>query len=312
MKKHKYIYSRANNERMDIYLESILNISRSQIKKRNNDDMIYVNGKKVKAGYLLSEGDSIEVFEEDPYHIHPIDLNLKILYEDDQFAVIEKSAGLVVHPGAGKEEITLVHGLLHAFECLSEGSGPERPGIVHRLDKDTSGLMIITKTNQSYDAFVKMFKERRIKKNYYCIVSGNIPNKGSIARPIGRNHVNRMKMAIDVTPSKEAYTEYRPLYNFSHYTLLDVNILTGRTHQIRVHMSSIGHPVIGDGVYGANKERLSRHLLHSYKLSFIHPWKDEKVEFESRLPKDFLDFITNKGGKDALNFRRNIYKKNDF
>lgn len=204
-----------------------------------------------------------------------------------------------MHPGAGHEDLTLVHGLLYRFNKLAEGSSIERPGIVHRLDKETSGLMIIAKNEDAYKTFVSMFKDRKIKKKYFSIVHGNITEMGVITNPIGRSHTNRLKMAIDVIPSKEAYTKYIPVINFGKYCLLDISIKTGRTHQIRVHMSSINHSVVGDKLYGQEKRKSERHFLHSYYLSFYDPWLKEEVTYTTGLPMEFIEFIDNHGGNYA-------------
>lgn len=219
-------------------------------------------------------------------------IEINIIYEDEYIAVINKQQDLVVHPGAGNLDNTLVNALLYHFKGLAEGSGEDRPGIVHRLDKDTSGLIVIAKTQEAYLNLVDEFRNHKVNKKYYAIVHGNIYSKGFIDKPIGRNDINRLKMAVKDYNSKEAYTEYSVIKNFNDYTLLSISILTGRTHQIRVHMAYINKPIVGDLLYGyKNKYKVSKQLLHAYGLEFIHPITKEKMSFNTDLPKRFDDFI---------------------
>ena len=280
------------NERLDKYLQTNLNISRSQIKKYIKSGEVLVNNNKVKSGYILKNEDEIYIKYEDEFLLEPEKIDFKILYEDEDIAIISKPQDLVVHPGAGNDKNTLVNGLLYRFDKLAETAEEFRPGIVHRLDKDTSGLMIIAKTNEAYEVLVDDFKNSNIYKEYLAIVEGNIENDGLVDEPIGRDPRNRVKMAVVYDNSKKALTEYKVLKNFDNYSLLLVHILTGRTHQIRVHMNYIGHPVVGDLVYGhKNKYKIDKQLLHAYKLKFKHPITKKELEFVDDYPERFEKFI---------------------
>lgn len=280
------------NERLDKYLQTNLNISRSQIKKYIKSGEVLVNNNKVKSGYILKNEDEIYIKYEDEFLLEPEKIDFKILYEDEYIAIISKPQDLVVHPGAGNDKNTLVNGLLYRFDKLAETAEEFRPGIVHRLDKDTSGLMIIAKTNEAYEVLVDDFKNSNIYKEYLAIVEGNIENDGLVDEPIGRDPRNRVKMAVVYDNSKKALTEYKVLKNFDNYSLLLVHILTGRTHQIRVHMNYIGHPVVGDLVYGhKNKYKIDKQLLHAYKLKFKHPITKKELEFVDDYPERFEKFI---------------------
>lgn len=280
------------NERLDKYLQTNLNISRSQIKKYIKSGEVLVNNNKVKSGYILKNEDEIYIKYEDEFLLEPEKMDFKILYEDEYIAIISKPQDLVVHPGAGNDKNTLVNGLLYRFDKLAETAEEFRPGIVHRLDKDTSGLMIIAKTNEAYEVLVDDFKNSNIYKEYLAIVEGNIENDGLVDEPIGRDPRNRVKMAVVYDNSKKALTEYKVLKNFDNYSLLLVHILTGRTHQIRVHMNYIGHPVVGDLVYGhKNKYKIDKQLLHAYKLKFKHPITKKELEFVDDYPERFEKFI---------------------
>lgn len=279
-------------KRLDKYLENKLDINRSQIKKLIKNGDIKVNGKIQKAGYSLKNNDVITILYEDEFRLIPRDIDFDILYNDDYLAIISKPIGLIVHPGAGNNDYTLVNGLLSKFNKLSNPIDENRPGIVHRLDKDTSGLMIISKTDEAYYKLVDMFKNHQIDKHYLAIVHGYIDSDMIIDKPIGRDTNNRTKMKVTDINSKEAYTSFTILKNFKEYTLLDVNIKTGRTHQIRVHLSYINHPVVGDLVYGyKNKWKINTQLLHAYKLKFKHPITGENINIEDKFPSRFKDFL---------------------
>ncbi len=288
----KIYYSSSENIRLDQYLMDIVSMSRSQIKKKINEGTILLNDKKVKAGIIIKLDDKITVYEEDEFSLKPKNINFIIKYEDEDIAVISKPQGVVVHPGAGNMDNTLVNGLLHTFKNLANTPDPLRPGIVHRLDKDTSGLMIIAKSDVAYINLVNSFKEHKIKKTYLAIVEGKLDPEGSIEMPIGRNTKNRIKMAVTPINSKYAYTEYRALKYFNNFTLASINLFTGRTHQIRVHFKHIGHPVLGDLVYGnKNKYNIDKQMLHSYKLAFKHPISDKVITIEDDFPIRFEKFI---------------------
>lgn len=280
--------------RLDKFLEKKLDINRSQIKKNIELGNILLNKNLVKAGYSLKEGDEIEVSYEDDFRLLPEKIDFDIIYEDEYLAVISKPQNLVVHPGAGNKNGTLVNGLLYFFDELANPIDEERPGIVHRLDKDTSGLMIIAKKNEAYYELVNMFKNREIEKHYLAIVEGNIYDDFRVDAPIGRDPNNRIKMKVIEKNSKEASTSFKVLENFNKFTLLDANLHTGRTHQIRVHLSYVNHPIVGDELYGIkNKYKINKQLLHSYKLKFIHPFTGEELEIIDKFPKRFKDFMEN-------------------
>lgn len=293
MEKNLYtVNEKFNNLRLDVFLSEKTGISRSQIKKMIDEKLVLVNEKKEKAGYLLRTSDCITVYIKKEEDLVAQNIDIDIIYEDDYIAVINKQQDLVIHPGAGNMDNTLVNALLYHFDTLAEGSQSDRPGIVHRLDKDTSGLVIIAKTQDAYLNLVRDFKNHKINKSYLAFVHGSLISNGSIDAPIGRNENNRLKMAVKRNNSKEAYTEYRILKNYDNYTLLNVSILTGRTHQIRVHMAYINHPIVGDLLYGyKNKYKIEKQMLHAYSLEFNHPITEEKMNFKTKFPERFTKFI---------------------
>ena len=277
-------------KRADVFISENLDISRSQIKNLMKSAEILINGEVVKAGYILSENDeiTIDIKEKEGLKAEPIPID--VLFEDDYMAIIRKPQGIVVHPGAGIERGTLVSGLMNRFGNLSN-IDESRPGIVHRLDKYTSGLMIIAKNNEFYEKIIEEFKNRLIEKKYLAFVHGRVDNKGIVEGYIGRHHINRLKMTLKDSGGKYSKTSYSPLEVYSEYSLLDVCLHTGRTHQIRVHMASINHPIVGDLLYGRkNKFNIESQLLHSYYLKFIHPITKKEMEFIDDMPKNFLDF----------------------
>lgn len=277
--------------RLDQYLESILPFTRSQIKNYIKQGAILVNGNQVKAGYYISGGEEIEICIAKEHPLLPEKINFPVLYEDEDIAVISKPQNLVVHPGAGNKNHTLVNGLLYRFSNLSNPIDEFRPGIVHRLDKDTSGLMVIAKSEKAYYGFVEAFKSNLIHKNYLAFVHGNLTEDGMIQAPIGRSPIDRKKMAVISTHSKEAITKYKVLEEYKNFTLLNISLITGRTHQIRVHMSYIHHPVVGDLTYGyKNQFGIQSQLLHSYELHFIHPITGKNMYFQDDYPLRFQKF----------------------
>ena len=289
-------------DRLDNFLAEKLGMSRSQVKRAVDKGRVAVNGDKVKAGYKLQAEDEICFEEEAPYVLEPKDVAFNVLYEDEHLACIDKPYGLVVHPGAGREEETLVHGLMNRFDHLAKGSDPLRPGIVHRLDKDTSGVMVVAKTDAAYDGLVEAFQNRQVEKIYYAICRGVLREAGTIDSPIGRDPKNRIRMAAGVHPSKEALTEYMPVLAFRDSTLLRVALHTGRTHQIRVHMASIGHALLGDPLYGAKNDKEKQLLLHSHHLAFTHPITGEAVAVSSKLPERMLAYIRKEKGDRCTRF----------
>jgi 23S rRNA pseudouridine1911/1915/1917 synthase len=289
--------------RLDVFLAQRLNdLTRSQIQILNRSGAIRVDGRQDKAGYRIRGGETIEVELQglEPAPIKAEQIPLQIYFEDDDLAVIEKPAGLVVHPGSGTTTGTVVHGLVYHFQSLSSAGGASRPGIVHRLDKKTSGLLIVAKNNTTHAQLSRAFQERRVEKIYMALVHGK-PSKqeAAIELSVGRHPAVRTKMAAGKSNGRSAYSEYRVLEHFRGFSLLEVKIKTGRTHQIRVHLSAIGHPVVGDDVYGERsyKEfakkfgRLDRYFLHASTLRFTHPTTGRPLEFHSPLPLELQNFL---------------------
>ncbi len=291
----KIIYELNESERIDKYLACTMpDYTRTQIQQWIIDGYVMVNEKFVKPSYQLKLGDVIEVRIPDPVpsELKKQNIPLDIYYEDDDVIVINKPSGMVVHPATGNFENTLVNALLYHCETLSEIKGPARAGIVHRLDKDTSGLLVACKTNYAHRKLAKQFANRTITREYIAIVHGVIPhNFGRINAPIGRDPKDRKKMAV-VEDGKEAITNFTVLERFDDFTLISCKLETGRTHQIRVHMAYIGYPVVGDFVYGPRKVvgRMGQ-FLHAAKLGFHHPRTQEYLEFNAPLPDYFQEFL---------------------
>jgi len=293
--------------RLDLFLvQRHDGLSRSQIQRAVEEGRVRVNGCQTKTGHRLRTGDRVDlnIPPPRPSGLLPEAMALNILYEDAWLLVLDKPAGLVVHPAAGHHGGTLVNGLLHHCRDLSGIGGVLRPGIVHRLDKDTSGLMVVAKTDSVHRALSDQFKARRVTKTYSAIVHGDmIQDAGRVDLPIGRHPVERQRMSIRSRRGKEAVTRWEVRERFDAATLLDVLIETGRTHQIRVHLHAIGHPVVGDPVYGKGKGSegtsairgrrllppIRRQALHSRSLRFFHPERLTVLEFTSPLPTDMAD-----------------------
>lgn len=291
-----------NEDRLDLFLaEELEGISRSTIQKLISNGNITVNDRLKKASYILKDGDQVlvNIPEEKPIEILPENLPLDILYEDEDIAVVNKAQDIVVHPAPGNYNKTLVNALLYHIDKLSMANGIIRAGIVHRLDKDTSGLLVIAKNESAHEKLVKQFKDRTVLKEYITLVHNNVrEDEGIIKKPIGRNPKDRKKMAV-VANGKEAITTYKVIKRYNNYSLLRVGLHTGRTHQIRVHMAQMNHPIVGDPVYSKarNEFKVDRQLLHAYKIGFVHPRRDEYMEFKKDIPKEFKDII------DKLNKR---------
>ncbi len=294
------------NKRLDRFLgEFFAGHTRSQIQKWIDNRHVLVNGSPTKAGLKLRGQERIEVTlpELKETTVLPEEIPLHIVYEDADIAVVNKPAGLVVHIGAGIHRGTLVNALLHHFRELSQSGGADRPGIVHRLDKQTSGLLLIAKNNFSHTELSRQFESRTVHKRYLALVHGELKSDcGEIRAPIGRDRVNRVKMSIRGVRGREACTNYEVLQRLRGFTLLRVTIQTGRTHQIRVHLSSIRHPVVGDTLYGApgrialpGSQRtlpvLERNFLHAASLEFLHPRTQEPMHFTSELPQELAFFL---------------------
>jgi len=274
--------------RLDKYLTQVLpQFSRAYLQKLIGQGYILVNGQRTKANQRLSKVDKITV-ELPPSPVHPLaePIPLAIVYEDDDILVIDKTAGLTVHPAPGHPSHTLVNAVLAHYPGLAMSNEPMRPGIVHRLDKDTSGLIVIAKNNFAREYLAAQFKSRTVTKGYLVLVRGRLsPEQGMIEATIGRDPRSRRKMAI-VKEGKEASTQYQVRKYLDNYTLVEVTPLTGRTHQIRVHLSAIGCPVVGDHVYGIKSAHLNRQFIHAYRLGFRLPSTEQYQEFTSPLPID--------------------------
>lgn len=290
--------------RIDVFLsENDPSHSRSYYKNRIAEGEVKVNGETVKAGYLLREGDVIEaeLKEPVPLEIAPEEIPLKILYEDSDVILVDKPKGMVVHPAAGHYTGTLVNALLLHCRDLSGINGVLRPGIVHRIDRDTSGVVIACKNDEAHNAIAAQLKEHSITRRYIALVTGNLKeDEGTVDAPIGRHRTERKKMAVDPEHGKRAVTHYRVLERFGSYTLLECRLETGRTHQIRVHMAHIRHPLVGDTVYSSQKCRFETEgqCLHAYVLGFVHPRTGEYMEFSSELP-DYFKNLLDKLRKDC-------------
>lgn len=291
---HVFSVSDGGGTRLDLFLSEQLAITRSQVKRLVDSELVRVNGEAVKAGYKLRAGDEIEVTirPEPEMNLEPEPIPLQILYEDEDLAVINKPKGLVVHPGAGNWTGTLVHALLYHLDDLSEEGGSDRPGIVHRLDKDTSGLMVVAKNNSTHAHLSELLKERLMEKHYLALVHGAMrDDEGVIDKPIGRHPKDRKKMAV-VEWGREAQTIYRVEERFSKYTLVRLRLITGRTHQIRVHLASLHHPIVGDPLYGLKTGNLGAdsQLLHACYLAFTHP-NGQHLEFASSPGPEFWAIV---------------------
>jgi len=272
-------------------------LSRTQVQKLIAGGNITVNGRLAKPGQRLNIGDRIDITipPAPPSELKPEAIPLKVIYEDDDLLVVDKPAGLTVHPAPGHPEHTLVNAILARFPHLADIGDSLRPGVVHRLDKDTSGVMLVAKNSAAQIRLARQFQSHSVTKAYLALVTGRLaPENGIIEADIGRDPRNRKKMAV-VARGREARTEYRVVKYIGNYTLLEVMPETGRTHQIRVHLAAIGFPVVGDKVYGVKSEYLSRQLLHASRLGFKLPSTGKYVEFESELPPDLEQALEDMG-----------------
>lgn len=295
---NKYIVKKEDeNKRIDkLIAEVYKDISRMTIQRLINDGKLKINNKNVKVSYKVSEGDSIEFDLQEPEEIDikAQDIPLNVIYEDEDIIVINKEKGMVVHPGNGRTEDTLVNALMQKCKnSLSGIGGKIRPGIVHRLDKDTSGIIIVAKNDKAHINLSEQIKNRKVNKYYIALVRGSvIENNATINMPIARSTKDRKKMAVS-EKGKEAITHFKVLKRYNGYTLLKLKIDTGRTHQIRVHLAEIGHPVVGDEVYsnGKNKFGVKGQCLHAERIEFVHPTSNKKMVLEAELPKYFKDIL---------------------
>ena len=284
-------------KRLDIYIEENFNeLSRTMIKKLIESNNVLVNDKSEKVSYKVQANDniSIDVPEAKETKLKAQEIPLDIIYEDSDIIVVNKPKGMVVHPANGNPDGTLVNAILSICKNSLSGIGGElRPGIVHRLDKDTSGLIIVAKNDKAHINMSEQIKERNVKKTYIALVRGNVPEEeATINMPIGRSTKDRKKMAVTKN-GKQAITHFKVLKRYSKYTLLEIKIETGRTHQIRVHMAEIGYPVVGDAVYsnGKNEFGIEGQMLHAYKLEFMHPITNKHMELTAPLPQYFEEIL---------------------
>ena len=279
------------SERIDKYLSSKLddNFSRAKIQKLIDEELILVNDKVIKSSYKVSNGDVILITDkEEDMSVKPEKMDIDIVYEDDDVMVINKKSGVVVHPAPGNYSGTLVNGLMYLSKDLSHVNGEFRPGIVHRIDKDTSGLLIVAKNDKAHRILAEELKEKKIKRKYIALVSGVINHDvGEIDAPIGRDPSDRKKMCVTSTNSKDAITHFRVLERYKNASLIECILETGRTHQIRVHMKYINHPVINDPVYGKNNHGEFGQLLHAKEITFTHPTTKEIMTFSCEVPEEF-------------------------
>ncbi len=280
--------------RLDAYLARVEpSLSRSRIKSLIEDGHVLVEGTTCKPSRRLRPGErlTLTVPPPQPIELKPESIPVHVVYQDSHLLVLDKPAGLSVHPGPGHPAHTLVNALLALIPDLPGIGGYLRPGIVHRLDKDTSGLMVVAKTESAHIHLSRQLKDRAMAKGYLALTQGRIPtSEGTIDAPLGRHPVHRKRIAV-VTSGRTARTDYRVLQHFNDATYLDVNLHTGRTHQIRVHMAHLGHPLVGDAVYGHKHPLLQRHFLHAHKLAFTHPATGEWVDFTAPLPDDLSELL---------------------
>lgn len=285
--------------RLDVFLAELTGWTRSQIKLQIDNKRVFVNEKMQKAGFLVKNGDIIRLsFVKNVIDAkaEPENIPLDIVYEDDDFAIINKPQGMVVHPAPGSYNHTLVNALLFHFENLSSGSSDIRPGIVHRIDKDTSGLLVVAKNDRAHLSLAKQIAEHTCFRHYIALLEGNLKNdNGTITTQIGRNPTDRKQMAVLTSGGKHAITHYSVLERFVGYTLAEFVLETGRTHQIRVHAKYLGHPIVGDKTYGIKNQKfnLEGQLLHAYKLELTHPTTEKRMTFECKLP-DYFEKVLSK------------------
>lgn len=285
-----------NSIRIDKYISDNTELTRNFIQILMDESNILVNGKKVKPSYKVSCNDVIEINipEKKDLEVLPQDIDIDILYEDNDIIIVNKKKGMVVHPANGNHENTLVNAILaHCKDSLSGINGVIRPGIVHRIDKDTSGILVIAKNDDAHNNLAKQFKEHSINRVYIALVRGVLPNdEGTIDMPIARSKKDRKKMSVD-PKGKNAVTHFKVIERFEKYTLVELKLETGRTHQIRVHMSQIGYPLVGDKIYsnGKNPFGIEGQMLHAKLLGLSHPSTGKYIEFDSEFPDEFKNVL---------------------
>jgi len=297
MEKINYKITAETPQRLDAYISSRSGLSRSYIQRLLREGLILVNSNPQKASYKIREGDLIEITIPDKplSTLIPEDIPLQVIYEDNHIIVVNKPHGMVVYPSLGHPAGTLLNALISRCEGLSFLGGPLRPGVVHRLDKDTSGIMILAKDDTSYINLGRQFRERSIEKHYIALLYGNLRcDHGEIKTPVGRSISDRKRMSTKTRKGREAITSFRVIRRLNSATLVDVRLITGRTHQIRVHFASIGHPVLGDKTYGKKTTirlgemsiNFPRQMLHASRLKFKHPIDERLLEFTAPMPED--------------------------
>jgi 23S rRNA pseudouridine1911/1915/1917 synthase len=285
------------NVRLDVFLNEIYeDMSRNYLQKLIKNENVLINGLIRKKNYMLQSGDKIEITIPEPEElkIEPENIEIEIIYEDDYLAVVNKPRGMVVHPAIGNYTGTMVNALLFKLGNLSSINGVIRPGIVHRIDKDTTGLLVVAKDDYTHQFLSQQIKEYKANRIYKALVHGKMKeSKGTINLPIGRDEKDRKKMTVTYKNSKEAITHFETIEIFKDYSYLNIKLETGRTHQIRVHLSHIGYPIVGDDIYGRknNEFKMKGQLLHAERLSFVHPYTKKIMEFISEIPEDFKKII---------------------
>lgn len=281
--------------RLDKFLISKLDVSRSKVQEMIKQGLVTVNDKLLKSSYNLKLNDKVKVLGKliEETDAKPEEMDLDIVYEDDDVMVINKPSGLVVHPACGHFSGTLVNGLLSHTKSLSSSNGDLRPGIVHRIDKDTSGLLVVAKNDKAHEALSNQLKDKSLSRIYIALVSGRINHDtGTIDAPIGRDPYDRKKMCVTDENSKEAITHFKVLDRYKNSTLIELKLETGRTHQIRVHMAYIKHPIINDPVYGLSKKTTSfGQMLHAKEITFNHPKTKKEMTFTCNVPDEFNDLL---------------------
>lgn len=287
-------------KRLDAFLHKRLpEFSRSRLQSWIKEGRVLLDGKAVRASYIVRGGENVSIKPAGlvPLKAEPEDLPVTVLYEDSDVIVVDKPAGMVVHAGAGHGRGTLVNALLHHFGPLSTVNGDLRPGIVHRLDRDTSGVLVVARTDRAHQALARQFHDRKVEKTYLALVHGQMKQpQGRITAAITRDPVRRTRMTARLASGRAAFTEYRVIEQWPQFSFLEVRIKTGRTHQIRVHLSSIGHAVVGDRLYGApaalpDLPPLGRFFLHAHRLCFTSPSSNELIRIESPLPPELSTFL---------------------
>lgn len=275
-------------ERADVYLAAKTALSRSHIKKLCDDGKVFLNGREIKSNKTLKAGDEVFFISQPPENLdaEPENIPLDIVYQDGDIAVINKPQGLTVHAGGGTHGSTLVNALLYHLDSLSGINGVIRPGIVHRIDKNTSGLLVVAKNDAAHVSLAKQIEEKSCKRIYEALLEGVLKeDEGRIETFLGRSEKDRKKMAV-VPYGRKAVTDFKVLRRYDNYTLAEFSLQTGRTHQIRVHLKYLGYPLIGDYLYNPDKELIDRQALHAHKISFTHPITGERMEFTAPMPAD--------------------------